>query len=485
MRATGQLTIRFVLISAAVLFGSGMAQAVDRHWNVGSGLWSQSASWTPAAIPSGLDNAIIDYFGATGGGFARLTTPQVPAVTSVTITNSATLTLSGSLTAGSLLVGDDVLVGANSFHGQLNILSSSPFVVFTGGMTIVDQLRVGVLSGSGTVNQNAGTMIVGTKVVLGDSKDPFSTFNGGGVYYQSGGVLRTPELNVGSHVTATGSFNLSGGSLDVTDLYVGRSGVGVFNQTGGISTPTQLRIGTNLVSPPPGTNTYNMNGGSLSTGATTITKNGRFNYAGGSTWLGHLNLYENARVDINGPGLQTYTMHYQPLNAPAMDAVIDIKGFGWDLGFTGFEQIDEVMEGAGRGYNGGAWNGKGIISSAAAANSGAAYKTGVGYAPGGIGLLIRHALYGDTDVNGTVDINDFAKLAANFNATGRYWYHGDFDYNGTVNLADFGRFAANFNQSLPALTARVEVPEPVCGLLAAAMLLCRRRGSPVRRELLL
>lgn len=471
--------IGFLLaFSMLTLPGANVAHAVDRNWNVASGLWSQSANWSPAGLPAGLDNAIVTL------GHSRLTTNTVPAITSLTITADGTVTLSGSLTAGTLLVGDDAIVGANSYHGQLNILSSSPFTVFTGGMTIVDQLRLGVLSGVGTVNQNAGTMVVGTRVVLGDSKDPFSAFNGGGTYHLSGGLLRTAELNVGSHVTATGTFNLSGGSLDVTDVYVGRSGVGVFNHSGGSTDPTYLRIGTGLTSPPPGNDVYNMTGGTLSVGGqTAIIKNGVFNYTRGDAYLGHLNLYDNARVNINGPGLKTYTMHYQPLNAPAAEAVIDIKAFGWDLGFTGFEQIDEVHDGARRGHNGGAWNGKGITSSAAAANSGSAHRTGVGYAPGGIGLLIRHVYYGDANVDGTVNLNDFAVLAANFNAANRYWYHGDFNYDRTVNIADFSLLAGNMNLTLAAPTARgnAVVPEAAgLALLAAAAILqrrCRRRAG--------
>jgi hypothetical protein len=99
------------------------ARAADRHWNVGSGLWSQSASWTPGGVPSGLDTAIIDFWnsGAGTGGFARLNTASVGAITSVTVSNGATLALSGTLNAGSLLVGTDVLLGTKPAIGAAAI----------------------------------------------------------------------------------------------------------------------------------------------------------------------------------------------------------------------------------------------------------------------------------------------------------------------------------------------------------------------------
>ena len=38
-----------------------------------------------------------------------------------------------------------------------------------------------------------------------------------------------------------------------------------------------------------------------------------------------------------------------------------------------------------------------------------------------------------------------ARLASNYNGTGKHWYQGDFTYNGTVNVQDFNLLAANYN----------------------------------------
>jgi hypothetical protein len=105
------------------------------------------------------------------------------------------------------------------------------------------------------------------------------------------------------------------------------------------------------------------------------------------------------------------------------------------------------------GYNGGLWNGTGIFSTAAAANSGS---YGLGYAdsadagnPAGLPtqtIKIMYTLLGDADLNGIVNGVDFAILSANFNKGVTGWDQGDFDYNGIVNGVDFGFLAANFNK---------------------------------------
>lgn len=69
----------------------------------------------------------------------------------------------------------------------------------------------------------------------------------------------------------------------------------------------------------------------------------------------------------------------------------------------------------------------------------------------------RLALAGDADLNGIVNITDFARMAAAFNQSGMNWGDGDFDRNGSVNVTDFSMLAANFNTSAP----RTAIPEPV------------------------
>jgi hypothetical protein len=112
------------------------------------------------------------------------------------------------------------------------------------------------------------------------------------------------------------------------------------------------------------------------------------------------------------------------------------------------------------GYAGGAWNGPGINSTAAAGTP----RTAVGYgeastvlsATGGVfagvnvdgtAVLVRYTLAGDANISGIVDIGDFAKLAAKFNQPGE-WTDGDSNYDGIIDIGDFSLLASNFNQTL-------------------------------------
>lgn len=83
---------------------------------------------------------------------------------------------------------------------------------------------------------------------------------------------------------------------------------------------------------------------------------------------------------------------------------------------------------------------------------------------------------GDATGDNTVNISDFAVLAANFNQTGGY-DQGNFNLDALVNISDFAILAANFNRTFPAdLPRGAAVPEPV-GLIALATfgLIARRR----------
>jgi len=154
------------------------------------------------------------------------------------------------------------------------------------------------------------------------------------------------------------------------------------------------------------------------------------------------------------------------------------------------------------GRNGGAWNGTGIFSSAAAVSPGYA----LGYAdsadtgnPAGLSsdqIEIKYTLLGDATLTGTVSVADFTILTINLGKTMSGWDQGDFLYTGTVTGSDFtalvtnlGKTASGADVALPAADwaavdafaaangLMADVPEPTSfGLLglAAAGVLARR-----------
>jgi hypothetical protein len=76
-------------------------------------------------------------------------------------------------------------------------------------------------------------------------------------------------------------------------------------------------------------------------------------------------------------------------------------------------------------------------------------------------LVIRHTYRGDADLNRTVNLDDFTRLAANFGLTPRAWAHGNFNFDAGVNLDDFTALAANFGNTLASDARRATAAEVV------------------------
>jgi hypothetical protein len=128
------------------------------------------------------------------------------------------------------------------------------------------------------------------------------------------------------------------------------------------------------------------------------------------------------------------------------------------------------------GYNNGDWQGGGIASSFAAADPGGL--TALGYATSGeldvstfsgVGgldandVLVKYTYYGDADLNGAVDLDDFNLFLAGYQSSGSAvpsWLLGDFDYSGGIDLDDFNLFLAGYQArglSLSTLNDAVEI----------------------------
>jgi hypothetical protein len=136
------------------------------------------------------------------------------------------------------------------------------------------------------------------------------------------------------------------------------------------------------------------------------------------------------------------------LNLADNDMIVD---------YTGASPLAAIQSLVMTGYAAGAWTGSGINSSTAAgvANTaiGIAEATDLfstfpapfsGQPIDSSSILLKYTFYGDTNLDGNVNLSDFNRLAANFGQASRRWVHGDNDYNGNVNLSDFNRLAANF-----------------------------------------
>jgi hypothetical protein len=137
-------------------------------------------------------------------------------------------------------------------------------------------------------------------------------------------------------------------------------------------------------------------------------------------------------------------------------SVLDINNDHVIITYTSSDPITTIAGYIKSGYNGGNWNGSGIISSAALTNP-SGLKYGVGYADGNDRVVaglssgqieVAYTLLGDANLDGLVNGSDFNILAANFNQSITGWDQGDFNYDGLVNATDFNELAANFNEAV-------------------------------------
>ncbi|MCS7032944.1 MAG: hypothetical protein NZ561_02995, partial [Phycisphaerae bacterium] len=271
---------------------------------------------------------------------------------------------------------------------------------------------------------------------------------------------------------------------------------------------------------------YDLLNGTLQVGSGGVTtNNGSFSQSGGRAIL--QDVRGNGRMDITGTASLTVNRIRQGfLNIEDTARIFTVSNGGtaglsrvetlffedfenmgffgrWDLNnndlvidsdtATQADEYDRTRRYIKSGFANGSWNGTGLNSSAALAASATPDRAGLGYAravdvltfSGGTAsfvgqtvddttVLVRYTLLGDSTLNGTTDLGDFALMASNFNTPGD-WYHGDYNYDFTVNLDDFSFLAINFNKSLPAdLPRGAAVPEPMT-LAPLALLWAGRR----------
>lgn len=397
----------------------------------------------------------------------------------------------------------------------------SPVFNQQGGIhNISGELRLGDGDSAGTYNLNNGTLNATGAVPTGASI----------------GIDMPGQLNIGAGRAeisflrvghgSTGTVNHSGtGDLIAINMFVGNLSTGRYfqNNAGALVQTTGLTIAGQ-----PGSNgQYALSAGTLQVNGSTVN-NGTYTQNGGRATLQAVS--GTGRMDVTGTASLTVdrirqdflfvadtariftvanggTNGVSRLNNLFFEDFENLNFFGkWDLNnndlvvdhdaATAADNYDRVKRYIQSGFALGSWNGNGLNSSAAIAAAGTQDRTGLGYAKSAdvfgtfpatfvgqsvdnTAVLVRYTLLGDNNLNGTVEIGDFANLAANFNLPGD-WIKGDYNYDFTVGIGDFALLASNYNQTLPSGAARPgAVPEPaaVAPALVVALAVCRRRRS--------
>ncbi len=421
------------------------------------GNWLDAANWN-VAVPNGVGQQAIFYGRGAGTG---------------TVAQSSTVTLNAGVAVGSIVF--DALV--TSFSG-LDGPGGVPGIGAEGSVTSPDQLPAVVnytIAGTGSI----------TFDVAGGNAEVYA-------------IAGSHSINV--PVNVLDSLRLDTAAGFGPDENASLPGGGRHSQTGRAA----LTFGAPVTVAP---------GNTLRTsGAGTFTFNGPLNAAGSAVVFngGRVNLGANLTADalaVAPAARVVVTPNAGNTVVRTRSLIVGDGTNGSQVDLTNNKLIVDYAPGASpltdlramivSGYNGGSWNGSGLVSSLANTNT-----HGLGYGeasavfasfPATFGgqqvddtsVLVRFTRYGDANLDGQVNLTDFNRLASNFGSTSAIWTQGDFNYDGLVNLADFNRLASNFGQSAAGSEVTPEdwaalasaVPEPATAVLALVpvLMLHRRR----------
>jgi adhesin HecA-like repeat protein len=401
----------------------------------------------------------------------------------------------------------DILLGSAANSAILEVPTNA---TFTAGQLILGTSGglPSVVQGFGTARFN-GTEIFGTGVLGNGSL----VMRSSGTITALSGTLTIQPASLSNAFISTGTLQASSGGT----LRFQGNGSATFDCTAArINIPTGSDLSF-LFNPIVSAATLTLNGGFTHTGQATF---GRIDGSGtilqlGSGSLGASRIRISALTVGNG-GTVTILANGSADNVSRLGSLqmgnpssrLDLTDNDLILDYSAISPINAIASAIGLAFHNGAWDQPGITSSRAATspNAGESGKTALGFGEAqalnltvfdgqtvdATSLLIKYTYFGDSDLDGDVDIADLGRLATHWQSAGS-WIDGDFDYSGSVNVNDLGLLATNWQAGVgnplgpslaEALTSlglsNVSVPEPTTlGLVVALTLPCYRRRRRV------
>ncbi|HZZ44414.1 MAG TPA: autotransporter-associated beta strand repeat-containing protein [Tepidisphaeraceae bacterium] len=384
-----------------------------------------------------------------GGGTGGTITMGSASADNLTIGNDNTNTsFSGRFTGsdpnangGVIKVGTGTLTltGASSFNGYLSVQNGTVAFNSIGNVGAASSALFAPLGGTSATAVNFATIAVG------------STTTTGALQY----IGATPA-------SSDRVINMAGTTGGAT---LDSSGAGTLTLTSNLTATGAGAKALTLTGTNTGTNTLQGVIPDSSAGATTLVKSGTGNWiiSGANTHSGGTTVNAGTLVVANasalGTGPLTLTGGKATLQASLGTAVVlpSISATSGTLDTTNNPVVLTTTDPTTvrgllqTGYNAGAWNGSGIVSSSAAANS----ATAIGYAlasdlgitsVGSVSvaptsIVLKYTYFGDMNFDGKIDADDYALLdrdaAKNGLGSAATWTTGDFNYDGLLTSADY------------------------------------------------
>jgi hypothetical protein len=454
---------------------TGTIQAVGGTLVIGGSLTNPptgTLSATPGSkllVASGLSTnaGLISLTGGTfdNGGSALTNSGQITGYGTLStggLTNAGHLTLSGTSPSGTTTVTGNV----TNNSGELITIAAQP-AIFTGNV-----VNNGTIVTIGTTVTFAGTY-------SGNSyqSDPSTNVFESAVTINTGGLMTGTASDdftfLGGTVTNNGSF-INAGKLESSDNFTNN---GTFNQSGGQAWQPGA-VFTNAA----GTSVFASDAGAGGQNLTVNVSGGSVTFFS-SQHLASLTVASGATAKITDGSSGGRSVVFTP--ALSIAGTLDLTADDLDYqggGIAGLATLTKLVK---QGYNGGAWNGSGITSSSAAADSSHLTAVGIilntasgptplytsfdGAAVAVNDVLVKETYYGDANLDGKVDGSDYSRIDNGYLSestasplTG--WYNGDFNYDGVIDGSDYALIDNAFNQQGAQLSAEVATP---AGLVAS------------------
>jgi len=337
--------------------------------------------------------------------------------------------------------GTTINAGVLQLGGSGTVLGGTvaPLVVNTGGVLDLNgnNLSVGALSGSGTIDD-----------VSGGGSATLTTGNGNTTGTFSGNIMNT---------TGTVSLVNAAGTLVLTGANTYRGTTKISGGTLAVDAPAALPVGTQVID----NSTLLVNAGT-SDAPVVLGATGKPGIVGaGTLTVGQVSGATGYTQLASGSGASTVSV--VTINS---GSTLDITNNSLviNYGIAANDPRTAIRADLQSAYAGGVWTGTGLTSSAVTAQVANTIMNGtggvwdIGYADGskdvnqtvavGNQLVIRPALVGDANLDGSVTFIDLGIVAQNLGAINSDWEHGDFNYDGTTNFLDIGLLAQNLSRTM-------------------------------------